>query len=142
MKVESPLFGTVDVDSHKIIHFEKGIPGFLDEKEFVFLSFPETPFYVMQSTKNELYFFVINPFDFFKDYEFDIPEAIVEQLEIKEREKVVAYSIVTIKDPFDQSTANLQAPVIINAEGQTGIQLVLDTKKFNIRQPIFTPVTI
>lgn len=138
MVVENPLVETQFNQQDKNISFDKGIPGFADEKEFVLTSLADTPFFKMQSVKNDLCFYVMNPFEFFKEYQFDLPDSVVSYLEIEEREQVAVYNIVTVQDPFQMSTANMQAPVIINASNRKGMQVVLDSAKFAIRQPLFS----
>jgi flagellar assembly factor FliW len=137
MVVENPLIENQPIQQEDIITFDKGIPGFEDEKEFVLTSIVDTPFFIMQSVKNDLHFYVMNPYEFFKEYQFDLSDAVVSHLGIKEREQVAVFNIVTVQDPFQKSTANMQAPVIINAANRKGMQVVLENVKFATRQPLF-----
>jgi flagellar assembly factor FliW len=137
MVLENSLLGSIEIEQEKIVTFERGIPGFPTEKQFVFYELPDTPFFVMQSVENELYFLTINPFAFFKDYQFDLPESAEHFLEIQEREQVAVYNIITAQEPFSKSTVNTQAPVIVNAANRKGMQLVLENVRFAIRQPLF-----
>ncbi|RXT04475.1 flagellar assembly protein FliW [Ammoniphilus sp. CFH 90114] len=140
MIIITPMFGQVEVEESRVISFPNGVPGFPDSKTFVFMDLPDTSFQIMQSTEDELYFFVINPFEFFKKYEIVIPDAVIESLKIQKEEDVAIYNIVTIKDDLSQSTANMQAPIIINARSCQGKQHVLSDSKYSIRQPLFTPI--
>lgn len=51
---------------------------------------------------------------FFKDYGFDLDETTVELLEIESAEDVEVMAILTIEEPFEKSTANLMAPIVVN----------------------------
>jgi len=137
MVIKTPYFGELEIDRDKIVHFEKGLPGFKEETQFVFLELPETPFFIMHSTQSELYFFVINPYLFFKDYDVTLANPVVDALDIKNQEDVVVYNIVTIKDDLNESTANLQAPIIVNAKNKKGKQVILNQTPYSIRQTIF-----
>jgi flagellar assembly factor FliW len=137
MVVENLLLGSIEIQQEKIVTFERGIPGFPEEKEFVFSALPDTPFFVMQSVKSELYFLTINPFEFFKEYQFDLPTSAEHFLDIQEREQVAVYNIVTAQEPFSKSTVNMQAPIIVNASNRKGLQFVLENVHFAIRQPLF-----
>lgn len=139
MKISTLLFGEMEINNEMIIHFPLGLPGFPQEQQFVFLQIPDTPFTSMQSVSSDVHFFVINPFEFFKEYEYEIPDPVIELLQIEQPEKVVTYSIVTLKDDITKSTANMQAPVIVNTESRKGKQQVLN--QYQIRQPIFSATT-
>lgn len=135
MKTPTLLFGDIEIDHEKVIEFPSGLPGFPQEKKFIFMPIPDTPFTSMQSISSGVHFFVINPFEFFKEYEYEIPDAVIEALKIERPEHVVTWSIVALKDDISQSTANMQAPVIVNTEVRKGKQLVLN--EYQIRQHIF-----
>ncbi|MDV2684290.1 flagellar assembly protein FliW [Alkalihalophilus lindianensis] len=142
MKFETKYTGTMEVEKERIIHFEKGIPAFESEQTFVLLPFEEgTPFYVLQSTTTvEVAFIVINPFQFVPDYQVKLPDATIEQLEITSEEEVATFIMLTVHEPFQETTANLQAPVIINATKQKGKQLLLSNSEYETKHAIFKPV--
>jgi len=140
MELQTKYHGKVTVMTKDIITFEHGIPGFVDEGEFVLLPMDsESPFYIMQSTKTtELGFVVVNPFLFFKEYEFTIVDQDKELLEIEKEEDVNVLSILTIKEPFNESTANLKAPIIINTKVRKAKQIILNDPALATRQKIMS----
>ena len=140
MKIATILFGEVEIQEENVIDFPLGIPGFPEEQQFVFLHIPDTPFMSMQSVTSQVHFVVMNPFELFKDYEFDIPDPVIECLQIDGPENVATWVIVTLRDDIAQSTANMQAPAIVNSQSRKGRQLVLH--QYQIRQPIFTPAPV
>jgi flagellar assembly factor FliW len=127
MNIKTKYFGTVEVDEEKVIRFDKGLPGFQDERAFVLIDFPDNPvFQILQSIASaHVAFVVANPYHFHKDYEFDLGEQVKEELAISKVEQVKVLSILTLRDPFIQSTINLQAPLIINAELLKGQQVIV-----------------
>jgi flagellar assembly factor FliW len=139
MNIETRYHGDIELAQDEIITFEKGIPGFEDEKQFALLPFGEdTPFYILQSTNTpELAFVLTEPFTYFKDYEFDLPKDLQEELAIKDKTDVVVFAILTVKDPFSNSTANLQAPVVINKKQQKGKQLLLNNTSYQTKHLLF-----
>ncbi|TCP26031.1 flagellar assembly factor FliW [Scopulibacillus darangshiensis] len=139
MNIETKYFGGQEIEEKEIFEFTGGVPGFLDEKEFILQPLADdSPFQVLQSVNNTDIAFVIAPLFFFtKEFDFSIPEAVVEQLGIEAEEDIVVYAIVTIKDPFSQSTVNLRAPILLNVKTYRGKQLVLDQGNYDIRYPIF-----
>ena len=139
MKIKTSYFGEVKIDEKDIIYFEQGLPGFLEEKEFVLLSFDEPlAFQVLQSVSTEtLAFIVVFPFDFKKDYKVDLNDHILEQLKIETEDDVLILSIVTLKDHLNISTANLQAPIIINRHSHLGKQYIMHESGFSTKEKIF-----
>lgn len=139
MKIETKFLGTVEINEDEILHFESGIPGFSDLQKFALLSLDaDLPLAVLQSIEEqEIGFVVAYPFAFKKDYTFDISEEDKEELQIEKEEDVIAYSIVTLKESFPESTLNLLAPVVINATKKYGKQIVLqDNEKYPLRYPV------
>jgi flagellar assembly factor FliW len=139
MRIKTKYFGEVDVKEEEIIHFPQGIPGFLEEKEFVLLSFEESGlFQVLQSTNGmDPAFVVVDPFLFVKDYQFKLDDTTLEQLEINEEKDVLVLAIVTVKDPLTSSTANLHAPIIINQTKKVAKQYITKNQNYTTREVIF-----
>jgi flagellar assembly factor FliW len=139
MNIQTKYFNEITIEEKNIIHFEHGIPGFLEEKQFVLLPLTEdNVYYVLQSVQtSELAFVVTNPFLFFKDYDFNLDDATVEQLEIKDATDVAVYSILTLQDPFEKTTANLQAPVIVNIKNNEAKQVILNDETYTTKHPLF-----
>lgn len=139
MRIETKYFGVVEMKEEDIIRFPQGIPGFLDEKDFVLLNFEESGlFQVLQSIHQQNpAFVVIDPFLFVEDYQFKLDDATINQLSIEKKEEVRALSIVTVREPLTTSTANLQAPVIINQSNKQAKQLVTMHSKYTTREAIF-----
>jgi len=137
MKITTILFGEIEINEEDIINFPSGIPGFPEEQQFVLLPIPDTSFMSMQSVTSQIHFIVMNPFELFKDYEFEIPDPVIEFLQLDGPETVATWVIVTLREDISKSTANMQAPIIINSQKRRGKQLVLN--QYQIRQPIFSP---
>ncbi|WP_051189196.1 flagellar assembly protein FliW [Halalkalibacillus halophilus] len=138
MKINTIYFGEVEIEEEQIITFESGLPGFQAEKQFVLLDLENNPaFKVLQSTQTtELAFVVTNPFLIYSDYEFKLDEATVEQLNVEKPEHILAWTIVTLKEPFESSTLNLQAPVVINLNNNHGKQILLNNEKYHTKHSI------
>lgn len=127
MKIETKYHGEIEIDSTKIINFEQGIPSFLEEKQFYILPFAEEgSFLIMQSVQTPgLAFIVISPFDFFIKYEVKLSDQVIETLQIDNQEDIVIFTILTIQEPFKNTTANLQGPIVINNKKKLGKQVIL-----------------
>lgn len=139
MNIQTKFLGEVTIEEKEIIHFANGLPGFENIKEFVILPLEkDSPFAILQSIEQyEIGFLVAFPFVFKSDYAFDLAEEDSEELKIESPNDLVTYTIVTLKEPFNSSTINLQAPVLINHKQKMAKQLVLqDVETYPLRFPI------
>ena len=141
MKISTKFLGEIEIVEQDILTFEHGLLGLENEKKFVLLPIDaDLPLAILQSVDNaEIGFVVGYPFAFKKDYSFDISEDDRVQLQIEKEEDVLTYSIVTMKETFQDSTINLLAPLIINMDEKCGKQIVLqDNKSYPLRFPMQT----
>lgn len=137
MNIETKYHGQQQIDPQFILHFDKGLPGFPKENQFVLLPLAESAFFILQSvTTAQIGFVIGDPFSFFPDYDFKLDESTVEQLGIIQGEDVIVYTILTVEDPFERTTANLLAPVIINKKNNKGKQVILNNENYKTRHPI------
>jgi flagellar assembly factor FliW len=137
--IQTKYHGEIEINKEEILLFEKGIPGFLGEKEFIILPLSDDGvFSVMQSVVTPYVAFVVaNPFQFFQDYDFQVEDSIVEELGLDSEKEVVVFSILTVTDPFEKTTANLQAPIVINSSNQKAKQLILNNGNYKTKHSIF-----
>ncbi|QTL98758.1 flagellar assembly protein FliW [Iocasia frigidifontis] len=126
--------------SEEVITFFQGIPGFNDQKEFVFLcSKDKGPFIVMQSVEEEnLAFITINPWEVLGDYRFEISDLVKERLAIKSLEDILVLAICNIRGRLMNMTVNLAAPIVINYKKRLGKQVVLENTDYQVRHPVFS----
>lgn len=138
MKIETKYLGEVVIEQENIIRFEDGLPGFNDEVDFVLLDLAENEaFQILQSVKtSNLAFVVTNPHLYYPEYEFKLEQPVIEALKIESEKNIAILSVLTLKDPFKESTINLQAPIIINNDNKSARQYILNNDKFNMRARI------
>lgn len=141
MNIQTKFHGEIGVQSDQLWNFPKGIPGFEDEKEFVLLPIEgNNIFQVLQSTNSlAVAFIVTNPYTLVEDYSFDIDEPTIELLNIEKPEDVFVLGILTLKQPFETSTINLQAPLIFQMNNRKAKQMILNDSRFKTRHMIGQP---
>ena len=139
MKVVTRYHGEKEVAPSEVIKFPKGIPGFEEESEFVLLPLTDDQvFLILQSVQSsELAFVVTDPFLFYQDYDFQLDEATVKALELESPSEVRVLTILTIKDPFKETTVNLQAPIVINVHKNRGKQVVLNIDTYHTKHRLY-----
>lgn len=137
MNIQTAFLGEVKIEESQIIRFDHGLPGFEEENKFTIIPLEESSVYqVLQSVQTpQIAFITVNPFAF-TNYSFDLDESTVHNLEIKSEEDVAILSIVTVKEPFSNSTVNLMAPIVINTRSHKAKQMILENSEFPIRHPL------
>ena len=109
MEVMTDIFGMVPYQESDIILFQEGLYGFDTAKRFILLEIPGTAYKSLQSLDVEdLAFTVTTPFAFYDDYEFEISENTVKQLEIESLDDLEIYSTIVLQEPLTESTLNLK----------------------------------
>lgn len=139
MNIQTKYHGEITIEETDIIRFENGIPGFLNEQQFIILPLTEDGIYsIMQSVRtSQLAFVITNPFIFYKDYDFTVEDMVVKQLGIETITDVKVFNILTLQDPFENTTVNLQAPIIINTKNNLAKQVILNNESYKTKHPLF-----
>ncbi|WP_303863917.1 flagellar assembly protein FliW [Alkalibaculum bacchi] len=142
MQIETKYLGQVDIIEENIKNFEMGILGFEDEHEFVLLEIPNNNhFRFLQSIHTSyIAFLVVNPWDFFEDYDVEIPDEELKRLGIfpNQEHQMTIYNIVTLGDTLKESTVNLLAPVLINLKDKKGKQFILNDTVYTTKHKLFS----
>ncbi|MED3882534.1 flagellar assembly protein FliW [Priestia megaterium] len=139
MKISTSYHGDIEIDNQQTLTFNQGIPGFLEETEFVILPLPEAEaFQVLQSIQTkEVAFIITDPFQFFLDYDFQLEPQEIEKLQLQQAEDAAVYVLLTMSDSVEKITANLQAPVIINTKKQLAKQVILMNTAYETKHRLF-----
>ncbi|MGO4110620.1 flagellar assembly protein FliW [Paenibacillus sp. YAF4_2] len=121
--------------------FDNGIPGFEHLRQFVLSEIEgELPIRLMQSAEDENITFVIaSPFFFYTDYEWDLPESVMQELELTEEKDIEIWSVITLKTDPAKSTINLLAPIVLNTATNRGKQYIIHDHAFSSRTPLYQP---
>ncbi len=138
MRISTTRFGDINIDESRIIQMLGGMLGFEHLKRYVLLIQDEKiPFWWFQSIEDgSVAFVIINSLAVKPDYEPVVSDDEVKLLEIASPEDAVLFSVVTIRsDPF-KVTANLRAPIVINAKKMLGKQVVLVESDYFVQHPI------
>lgn len=142
MNIKTKFFGEIELQKKGIWSFPKGIPGFEEEKEFVLLPITDNPsFMVLQSVNiRDIALVVANPYNFVDDYSYDIDEPTIDLLKIKKVEDIFVLGVLSLKEPFETSTINLQGPIVFNSNTKIAKQMIINDNKFALRHVIGSTV--
>ncbi|MFF2889982.1 flagellar assembly protein FliW [Paenibacillus sp. NPDC057967] len=122
-----------------IIDFNGSIYGFEDYRYFRVEAMNEESHFSLLSSMDDsnIGFLVTSPFDFNKSYEFKLSEEIIETLKVERPDDIVVMVIATVKQPFESSTVNLLAPLVVNMKNGIGRQIVLPSDQYSVHTPVF-----
>jgi flagellar assembly factor FliW len=124
----------------KIIDLSNSVLGFDKFNRYIVKVVEEEGKYAfLNSTdEGEIGFIVASPFSFFTDFAFELSESTMKELNIASPEDVLVFGIITLNDPFDKSTMNLLAPIVINFTSLEGRQIVLPSKyNYSTKTPLY-----
>ncbi|WP_418791021.1 flagellar assembly protein FliW [Phosphitispora sp. TUW77] len=139
MIVKTRRFGDLSIEEQDIITMGGGLLGFEDYTKYVLLDHDDkSPYKWLQSLENpELAFVVMEPFVFFPDYQFELSQNDIKELEVAKTEDVAVLVILVIPENPREMTANIKAPLVINMHKMKGKQVVLNNEAYPVKLYLF-----
>ena len=122
--VNTIQFGELMIESQHIFSFEEGVLGFEDLHEFVLISEEETvPFkWLISIEKPEIGFPLLSPWHIDLTYEpgnqFNLDTSVL-------------MVVITLEDEKGLMTANMKAPIVLDADSRVGKQVILSSDKYS-----------
>ena len=122
MKIDSAIFGEIEINKETIIKFRGGIPGFSEEDYVIIEDEGNNVFFWLQSVENPIVSLpLINAAFFVKDYKPIINSELFN--ETKE-EDLAIYNIVKVSEDIKNMTVNLKGPIVIDTKEKKGMQVI------------------
>lgn len=135
MKIDSPRFGTLEVEPSKVIDFPHGLPGFENCLRFT-LFHPEgedPKYFILQSLDEPaVAFHLADPARFGFSYEIALSDAEAATLQLTDPAQMAVAVILTKPEDDGPVNANLNAPLIMNLVARRGLQHVFAELKYAI----------
>lgn len=130
-------FGEIEVNEDDVINFCTGMYGFEQYKRFVILKDnPEDNVMFLQSLENtDLSFVLIDPYSISGNYDPNLNEEDLSELDVKETSELKYLVIAIIKENITDSVANLKSPIAINPSTRIAKQVILQNSyplRYNI----------
>ena len=140
MKIGTKYFGNIEIGEENIIHFENGVFGFEDYKDYTILYDNEKEksfFSWLQSTEeSSLAFPIVNPFNVVESYNPQINDDMLESIGGISDEDTVVFLMATIPEDVKQASVNMKAPLIINASSRKGVQVIAEGQEYEIKHKL------
>lgn len=142
MLIKTKSFGEIDIPEEKIIHFEKGLLGLSEYKDYTILydieEGKEASIAWLQSVDEQsLAIPVINPLLIKEDYNPILEEELLSSLGVLTDENVVVMLTLTVPKNVKEMTINMKAPIIINSDTRRGAQMIAENRDYMVRYKIY-----
>lgn len=138
MKVETYLFGAVEVNPEKIISFPNGLVGFEQSKRFMLVhdeGSAQPSSYTLQSLDDPaLALQIVDPAALGFNYELVLSDVETALLQSPAAEDVMVMQVLFKKEEDGKAVImpSLRAPLVINTKARIGLQKVMETVSQNI----------
>jgi flagellar assembly factor FliW len=142
MLVKTRHFGEVDLDESKVITFEDGIIGFEDCKRYTILYNNEeggnsTISWLQSLDTPELALPVISPLSVLADYNPIVEDEVLQPLGNLTEENIIILLTLSVPSDITKMSANLKAPLVINADTKKGCQIIAENPDYVIKYNIY-----
>ena len=141
MKIETSMFGTIDVLEDQEIRFQQPIIGFPELMRFVLVDTGGGIKWLQSIDDETVVFPVVDPFSIKADYDIEIPTPDAKALEIESVDDVQLWCVTVLAGTKEEVRANLRAPIAVNLKNGKARQVVLADDDLPIRYR-FLPKTI
>lgn len=142
MKIETRVFGAIEIDDSKIIHFPGGIIGFPEMTDFALVHDEEkgkdVPIRWLQSLQEAQFAMpVMDPLLVKADYNPEVEDELLNPLAITDSGEVLVLVTVSVPKDLTAMSVNLQAPLIINAQNRKAAQVIVNTDIYPVKYYIY-----
>lgn len=142
MLIKTRHFGEVNLDEEKVITFDEGLIGFEDCKRYTILYNNEeggntTISWLQSLDVPELALPVISPLSVMADYNPIVEDEVLQPLGELTEENIIILLTLSVPSDITKMSANLKAPLIINADTKKGCQIIAENPDYVIKYNIY-----
>ena len=142
MKVNTRVFGEIDILEEKIIRFVNGIVGFPELTEFALINNSEreggSAIQWLQSIQSpEFAIPVMDPLLILPDYNPQIEDELVKPIGTLNPDDILVLVTVAVPKDITQMTVNLKGPIIINALERKACQVIAEGDNYSVKFPVY-----
>ena len=144
MKAKTRLFGEIDIEEEKIIHFEQGIIGFPDLQNFTLIYDEEKKgkgaiSWLQSMDEPELAIPVMDPLLMYPGYNPTVEKEILKSLGDLTEENLFVLVTVTVPQNIEDIAINLKAPMVINSDTRKAGQIIVEDD-FPVKYKIYDQI--
>ncbi len=142
MKINTKIFGEIEVADDKIITFENGIIGFPELRRFTLLHDEErgtgAGIRFLQSLEEPAFAMpVMDPLLVKPDYNPEVDDELLVSAGNLTADNILVLVTVTVPSDLTKMTVNLQGPLVINVEEHKACQVIIDGGAYPVKFPVY-----
>ncbi len=142
MKVNTRVFGEIDIEEEKILTFPAGIIGFPELTQFTLIHDEEkgtgAGIRWLQSLQETGFAMpVMDPLVVKPDYNPEVNDELLEPAGNITAENMLVLVTVSVPTDVKLMTVNLRGPIIINADEKKACQIIVDGDDYAVKYPIY-----
>jgi flagellar assembly factor FliW len=129
LKLSTSRFGDIEIPDERLLTFPSGLIGFHQHARFALLEDEKKLGYQwLQSLDDGNFaFVVVEPGLFKTDYQVEIQDDTLEELEFTDGDEIIILAIVRIPPGRShEATMNLRGPIVMNVTKRRGKQIILN----------------
>ena len=140
MKINTRVFGEIDIAEDRIIHFPSGIVGFPDMTDFALIHDTEQGenggIHWMQSVQEPNFAMpVIDPLRVKADYNPEADDELLSAIGDINPDELLVLVTITVPSDLTKMTVNLKAPFVINVATRKACQVIVEG--YEVKYPIY-----
>lgn len=139
MKINTRLFGMVDIEEEKMIKFPGGIIGFPELQDFTLIHDSEKEdggIRWLQSAQEPSFAMpVIDPLSVKPDYNPTVEDELLKRVGEYKPEDLLVLTTITVPSDLTKMTVNLKAPIVINTGERKACQVIVED--YEVKFPIY-----
>ena len=141
MRINTKVFGEVDIADEKIIHFPLGIIGFPDLTDFTLIHDEEKgagSIHWLQSIQEPGFAMpVMDPLLVQPEYNPDVDDELLKPIGEWILDDILVLVTVTVPGDLTKMSVNLRGPIIINAAEKKACQVIVEGDGYDVKFPIY-----
>ena len=142
MKVNTRVFGEIDIADDKIIEFTGGIIGFPELTQFALIFDEEKGVDAgirwLQSMQEPGFAMpVMDPLAVRPDYNPEVEDELLKDLGELNEENLLVMVTVTVPSDLTKMSVNLRGPIVINSDTRKACQVIVDGDGYEVKYPIY-----
>jgi flagellar assembly factor FliW len=130
---------SLSTGSRNIIHFEEGILGFEEVKDYLLFHEDDSDIiWNLQSADSDIpSFIVIDPYAVLSDYQPVFTQADLDYFGETDMSNLVLLAVAVIRPNLVDSVVNLKSPIVIDVNTRQAKQIILENSDYPIRYKLF-----
>ena len=142
MEAKTRLFGDINIDDSKIIHFVNGLVGFPELRDFALIfdgdnNSGEGVQWLQSMQDGNFAIPVINPLHVLEDYNPIVEDELLTPLGEFTPDDMLVLVTITVPADVTKMTVNLKGPIVINALNCKACQVVAEDEDLKVKFPVY-----